>query len=114
LVILEVESQYNRNKRNDEEKRSAFLDMTEILKIKNERGEVIPFVDKALLETFAKASGSGLADAWIRMEVAKYAIDNKNRRDGSKESFIFLSSDLMNSLAANAEDLNVLYFFYHK
>jgi hypothetical protein len=85
--------------------------MVEILKIKNDGGEAVPFVDKALLETFAKASGNGLADAWIRMEVAKYVNDHKNRTGGSNETFIFLSSDLMNSLSANAEDLNVLYFF---
>ena len=88
--------------------------MVEILKIKNDRGEVILFVDKILLQTFTKASASELADAWIRMEVTKYVIDHKNRLEGNKETFIFLSSDLMNSLAANAEDLNVLYFFYYK
>ena len=84
--------------------------MVEILKIKNVGGKVIPFVDRTLLETFAKASGNGLADAWIRMEVAKYVINHKNRTQGSKETFIFLSLDLLNSLSANAEDLNVLYF----
>lgn len=112
LTILEVESQYNRTKGKDGEKvRSAFQDMVEILKIEYDGGEIIPFVDKILLETFAKASGNGLADAWIRMEVAKYILDHKNRVEGSKKTFIFLSSDLMNSLSANAEDLNVLYFF---
>ena len=85
--------------------------MVEILKIKNDGGEVIPFVDRTLLETFAKASGNRLAEAWIRMEVAKYVINHKNRTQGSKETFIFLSLDLLNSLSANAEDLNVLYFF---
>ena len=71
-----------------EKVRTAFQDMVEILKIKNDRGEVILFVDKILLQTFTKASASELADAWIRMEVTKYVIDHKNRLEGNKETLI--------------------------
>ncbi|MGH9952717.1 MAG: PIN domain-containing protein, partial [Nitrososphaeraceae archaeon] len=122
LVILEIENQYNinkekvtpknknnKNKNEAEQKvRESFLDMTEVLKIQRNGGKVIPLVDTDLLQTFSTAKK--LSDSWIRMEVKKFDTDLRSWRE-SKKRCIFLSCDLMNSLAANAEGLDTIYFY---
>lgn len=80
--------------------------MVEILKIIEGGGRVLPYPENSLVETFPKAVGQGLSDSWIRREVYTY-VRNLKMIGGC----IFLSSDLMNSMAANAERLNTLYFY---
>jgi hypothetical protein len=124
LVILEVENQYNMynakitpknkskaNKDDAQQKiRESYLDMTEILKMQEDGQKVIPFMDKDLLQTFSSVTGKKLADSWIRMEVKRFDDDLKGWQK-SKHLCIFLSCDLMNTMAANAEGLNTLYFY---
>jgi hypothetical protein len=61
-------------------------------------------------------AGQGFADAWIRREIS-YNMGSLQwqhvvRRDEIERSnVIFVTCDLMNALAANAENLNTFYFY---
>lgn len=121
LVVLEIENRYNINNgkinpKNPEieqakqEVRVSYQDIVEIMKIKENGGKVFPYVDINLIKTFPEAIGRKLPDPWIRIEVIKYD-EGLKRRPHTKKRCIFLSCDLMNSLAANAEGLNTLYFY---
>lgn len=120
LVLLEIENKYNTKQKSiktqnpnleeaRKEVRESFSDMVEILKVKEGGGRVLPFPENRLIETFSNVVGKELSDAWIRRELYAYA-ENLRSRSTRKEC-IFLSSDLMNSMAANAEGLNTIYFY---
>lgn len=121
LVILEIEYQYNRNKKDNKKEnsnseinrkniRDAYSDMVEVLNIKKNHDDILPLTDKFLIDSFSRASGNDFPDAWIRMEIEKYHINLLNQ--GHKNHIlIYLTSDLMNSLSSIAENLNVLYFY---
>ena len=139
LGILEIESMYNRNKesenpppckakqsdkdlyeQNEERKgkkrRRAFQSMGEILSLKNDGATVLPATDMSLIQSFTPVAGQGKADAWIRREISNskpnLVRSTQVRQDRVETSnMAFLTCDLMNSLAAIAEDLNTIYFY---
>ena len=103
LTILELERWKNdpkEKKQGKEKEKLAFLAMGEILRLKNVRNIWhIPQLESGLLESFSRIAGSGFADSLIRKEISsKYP-----------DAFI-VTSDLMNALAANAENFNVIFF----
>lgn len=136
LGIIEIENKYNRNTPNlnkpqDEskiekynqagmtrakERRIAFQTISEILSIKNNGGGILPITDLSLLQSFVPVSGQGYADAWIRREVAASSnqlVQYKEVKPNEiqQTNTVFLTCDLMNALAAVAEDLNMIYFY---
>jgi hypothetical protein len=127
LEIIEVENKFNTNKANQndkkekviqkgKERRIAFQTMGEILSMKNDGAEMLPMVDLFLLQSFTPLAGQGFADSWIRREIAnnmdRLERDNIIGRDTIERSnAVFLTCDLMNALAAVAENLNTFYFF---
>jgi hypothetical protein len=139
LGILEVESLYNRSKpsetaprdeapqkdkdsytqnekRKAKERRIAFQSMGEILSMKNDGAEILPASDMSLIRSFSQEAGKGNADVLIRKEISNSKPDyvgSKQISDGELKTsnIAFLTCDLMNSLAAIAEDLNTIYFY---
>jgi hypothetical protein len=118
LEILEVESMYNRAIKKEAEKdiRIAFQSMGEILSMKKDGAKVLPVSDLSLVSSFSQQAGKGNADAWIRKEISSSKSDlvGSKRISGGElktSNIAFLTCDLMNSLAANAEALNVIYFY---
>jgi hypothetical protein len=70
----------------------------------------------SLIRSFTSEAGKGNADAWIRQEISSSKPDlvktMQVRQDKVETSNVaFLTCDLMNSLAAIAEDLNTIYFY---
>ncbi|HET7390515.1 MAG TPA: hypothetical protein VFJ51_06805 [Nitrososphaeraceae archaeon] len=126
LEIIEVENKFNRNKvsqketedkkkQKEMEVRRAFHTMAEILSMKKDGAEILSNVDLSMLQSFTPLSGQGFADTWIRREISNNMSSlqwqNVVRRDEIERSnAIFLTCDLMNALAANAENLNTFYF----
>jgi hypothetical protein len=139
LGILEIESMYNRNKpsenpptdkakqsdkdsyeQNEERERKgrriAFQSMGEILSMKNDGATLLPATDMSLIRSFIQEAGKGNADAWIRKEISNskpHLVKSTQVIRGKAETsnVAFLTCDLMNSLAAIAEDLNTIYFY---
>lgn len=74
--------------------------MGEILRLKNVRNLwPMPQLENGLLESFSRIAGSGFADSLIRKEISSRYPD----------AFL-VTNDLMNALAANAENFNVIFF----
>jgi hypothetical protein len=133
LEILEVENKLNGNKevplqipnkavegktdQKDKEKRIAFHSIVEILLMKNNGAELLPDIEMSLLQSFSPLAGRGFADAWIRREIfnalSLLKVHDKVRTNDKTEEphIVFLTCDLMNALAAIAENLNTFYFF---
>ena len=68
------------------------------------------------IHSFSSKAGEGVADTWIRKEITNNIADlrattivTKNIPETSAE--LFLTCDLMNALAAVAEDINTVYFY---
>lgn len=120
LVVLEVESRCNRSKHGTKDKRLAFYAAKEILFLKRYHAVLLPQLNISLLEGFSRIAGSQprFTDAWIRREIHDFMREEIKRRrqisvEGARDlSFgvIFLTCDLMNALAASAEDIPTLYF----
>lgn len=103
--------------------RTAFQSMSEIVSIRKDGGLIIPRIDLSLMSafvrstpekdedyiSFSEASGRGFADAWIRQEFSEFLKHVSDSFD--PDSIFFLTCDLMNALTANAEDLNIFYFY---
>jgi len=69
-----------------------------------------------LIRSFPSEAGKGNADALIRREVSSSKPDLIKMQVRSDKieissNIVFLTCDLMNSLAAVAEDLNTIYFY---
>lgn len=127
LEIIEVENKFNRSKTSQKEPddkkkqkeiegRRAFQTMAEILSIKKDGAEVLSNLDLSMLQSFTPLAGQGLADAWIRREISNNMSNlqwqNVVQRDEIERSnAFFLTCDLMNALAANAENINTFYFY---
>jgi hypothetical protein len=123
LGIIEIESKYNRNKpkpnsspdkelNRSKERRISFQTIGEILSIKNSGGGILPLTDMSLLQSFVPVSGQGYADAWIRREIASASpLVQVKPNEMQQSNIVFLTCDLMNALAAVAEDLNTMYFY---
>jgi hypothetical protein len=137
--MLEIENMYNRNKSNENaqpenvpqekkdaykesekrkgiERRAAFQSMGEILSMKNDGGRLLPNADMSLIRSFKPESGKSNADALIRREISDCKdnlVTNTVQQDkvSRASNLAFLTCDLMNSLAATAEDLNTIYFY---
>lgn len=90
--------------------------MGEILSMKNDGAIILSNADMSLIRSFTSEAAKGNADAWIRKEISNCKHDlvkDAVQRDklSRVSNFAFLTCDLMNSLAATAEDLNTIYFY---
>ena len=115
MVILEIERRGNteeKKKKKDnstnhiegKSKRMAFYGIKEIQAIKqNSKFYMIPL--SPTIGEFTHYTGSGFADAMIRQEIHD-GIDAFSNADTA----IFVTCDLMNSMAAEAEGLSSCYF----
>jgi hypothetical protein len=105
LVILEIERKGNLNKGKD--KRMSFYAAREIYFLKQKtRFSMLPPLFPSLMSSFSEKAGKGLVDMWIRKEIHD-VVENDFY---SNESIMFLTCDLMNALAAEAEGLETCYF----
>lgn len=138
LCILEIENKYNRssspssgNGKKDEdhsqdvfkrysvgkERRVGLSSIKEVISIRKNGGNTNPNISNSLLESFSYASGKKLADHWIRKEVQEFISSLNDRFTRNKQgettiqkaSIIFMTCDIMNSLAAVSEDINTFY-----
>jgi hypothetical protein len=97
--------------------RINFQALTETLTMILERAELMPPLEHGVLTSFAKAQGTGFADAWIRNEIAtfkKFMTARMNLPTTSRYIFrgiIFLTSDLTSALASIAENNNTMYIY---
>lgn len=110
LVILEIEKRGNLASEGSKDKRLAFYAVREIEFLKQKtRANFKPLsnIDASLVSSFTEKAGRKLVDMWIRKEIH----DNIDRGYlGVHGDAIFLTCDLMNALAAEAEGLNTCYF----
>jgi hypothetical protein len=116
MVVLEIERQGNQDKcKKDKatnagyvegkEKRLAFYGIREIESLRQLTDfQLIPLFDASLMTLFLDKAGKGFADAWIRKEI--HDLTKKT----SDENIIFITCDLMNSMAAEAEGIHSCYF----
>ena len=87
-------------------KRLRFQAVGEIGEMMRDGASIIPYNDN-LLKSFPNASGSSFADTWIRMEIEEYV--SQVRASGN--DIIFLTSDLLSSLMAVAQNINTIYIY---
>jgi hypothetical protein len=109
LVILEIEKRGNlASEERSRDKRLAFYAVREIEFLKQKANfELLSNIDASLMSSFTEKAGRKLIDMWIRKEIH----DNIDRGYlGRHGDAIFLTCDLMNALAAEAEGLNTCYF----
>lgn len=108
LVILEIEKRGNLALEGSKDKRLAFYAVREIEFLKQKANfELLSNIDASLVSSFTEKAGRKLVDMWIRKEIH----DNIDRGYlGRHGDAIFLTCDLMNALAAEAEGLNTCYF----
>jgi hypothetical protein len=94
----------NNAKPKSKDKRLAFYATSEINFLRTHSDfNLLPLGDTSLVTSFPRNAGEKFADAWIRREIHE-----------ARKSYVcvplFLTSDLMNALAAEAEGLECCYF----
>lgn len=106
LVVLEIERQGN--EKGEEKKRWAFYGAREVTFIRKAVDDFdnLPDCGDSLITSFPTQAGIGFTDMWIRREI-HHALDFRMR---PSRPILFLTSDLMNALAAEAEGLQTCYF----
>lgn len=132
LVILETEANFNLNKEtrggppsyanplkklkfeNEREKRGikrriSFQTMQEIILMRKDGAHILPKLDATLYHSFLPIAGEGHADILIRQEIGNFI--EYLRKSDPKTQIIFIASDVMNSMAASAEDINTLLLY---
>jgi len=116
MVVLEIERRGNESKKDGIEgknKRLAFYAAKEIRDLRELTNfDMIPLIDPSLMVEFAEREGSGFGDMWIRKEVhdlVKYPSIGLTNSISSTD-VVFITCDLMNSMAAEAEGLTSCYF----
>jgi hypothetical protein len=129
LVVIEIEHKYNTGKKKDvknipdarrpeydigKETRISFQTMKEILSIRKDGASILPNLNMSLLHSFTPLAGRGFADTWIRREISDYLSQiNQQIVPAStlRSNVAFVTSDIMNALAATAEDISTFYVF---
>lgn len=117
LVLLELERRFNANSKKTMEKRLALEAGIEIKSLQDEGASLLPELDLTLLEGFSRLAGEKFVDAWIRREVSNFVGTEIKPKSGAtiigspslKEAVIFLTCDLMNALAAQAEGISTIF-----
>jgi len=112
LVVLEIERRGNMAKDQSKEKRLAFFAAREINFLRATAGggfdfEMLPNIDASLMTSFTEKAGKQLTDMWIRKEIHDAMTTGML---GRSQDVVFLTCDLMNALAAEAEGLPSCYF----
>ena len=111
LVVLEIERRGNqssqRNSDKGKDKRTSFYATKEIYFLRQKtKFSMLPVLNASLMSSFSEKAGRGLVDMWIRREVH----DAIEKGYYDFEGVVFLTCDLMNALAAEAEGLETCYF----
>ena len=118
LAILELEALCNRDKNKAQlswKSRQAYTAFAEVLRLRNAGAELLPQIDPSVLHSFSDIAGKGFSDGWIRREVQTFREKHSSRlqtvtsRLQAVEEAIFLTSDLVNSLASMAEGIPTIY-----
>ena len=109
LLILEIEHKYNRTKEGtpkvkQKEKRIAFNNMGEILRLIEDGARTTPKLNYSRIREFSSIAGGKFTDSFIRMETSDYVTPI------SANPPIFFFFYLMNAMAATAEGMDCLYF----
>lgn len=122
LCIFELERKAQtdecKDERAKEKQRQAMYGLAELNILKNERVHIFPEEESDLLEKFSRSQGAYMADAWIRKEIKSARTELFDKADGNypdpkKQKLpIFLTSDLVNALAAISEGMDTLYLSY--
>lgn len=122
LCILELERKAQSDECKDDSvkqrHRLAMYGLAELNILKNERVHIFPEADIDLLEKFSRSQGAFMADAWIRKEVKSSRNElfdqaDENQPDPRKQKLpVFLTSDLVNGLAAISEGMDTLYLSF--
>jgi hypothetical protein len=112
LVVLEIERRGNMAKKQPKEKRLSFFAAREINFLRQRMGsgfsfEMLSNIDASLMTGFTETAGKQLTDMWIRKEIHDAM---EAGMLGSQQGIVFLTCDLMNALAAEAEGLPSCYF----
>ena len=105
LVILELEKIANTEK--NEKKRKVMYAYSELLLLKKNGAEFLPEISVELLNDFTSFSGNLTIDSWIRREIKNEAF--KELTESNPSGYTLFTSDLVNALSANAENLPTLY-----
>ena len=105
LVILELEKIANSEK--NEKKRIVMSAYSELLLLKKNGAEFLPEISVELLNDFTSFSGKLSIDSWIRREIKNEAF--KELTETNPSGYTLFTSDLVNALSANAENLPTLY-----
>jgi hypothetical protein len=111
MVVLEIERRGNaKAKENKEElrgkeRRLSFYAAKEINFLRENIRDfsMLPLFDSSVIADFSSRAGSGFSDMWIRKEI-------HDAWNGELGGVIFLTCDLMNSMAAEAEGISSCYF----
>lgn len=115
LVILEIERRATKKRGSENEKlakRKSFSAFAELIRLRENGAELLPQIDPRVMQSFSEIAGSGYADAWIRREIHDFGerFTGKLPLERTAKDF-FLTSDLLNALAAIAEGIDTVYLW---
>lgn len=128
LVVLEIERQGNQDETKKQrkktktekkensgrDKRLAFYAASEINFLKRRLAErpysfeMLAHLDTSLIANFSQIAGTRFVDALIRQEIHDFTYSQALA--SAQEGILFLTCDLMNALAAEAEGIHTCYF----
>lgn len=108
LTVLEIERRGNQSPEGSKDRRLAFYAAREVNFLRREISlfGMFPNMTVSMMTGFTEKAGRQLVDMWIRKEIH----DAIQSRWLSSENLMFLTCDLMNALAAEAEGLQTCYF----
>jgi len=117
LLILELEAQGNEKRDNNPskdvsylaglKKRKALIGFSELLYLTSNDAQPLGQLPIDTLTDFNDIAGKGRTDAWTRYEIRERYFQILRAR--SVPNFIFITADMVNSLAALAEGLDTIY-----
>ena len=107
LSILELESKTNRAKPKSVEKRECFLGYGELMYLKNKGAVPMSELNVETLTGFSKISGEQKTDSWIRREIKD--AHHRALRAQVVKNYVLMTSDLVNSFSAVAEDIDTIH-----
>jgi len=109
LVVLEMERIANSSSQqsNKQQKREVMMAYAELTMFKKNGATFLPELPRETLNDFTRISGGMSTDSWIRREIKDVAFQELTETNPQK--FTLVTSDLINALSADAEDLPTIY-----
>jgi len=108
LVVLEMERISKvKSGSNKQKKREVMMSYAELTLLKNNKAGYLPELSREILYDFTRIAGDLNTDSWIRREIKDEAF--KELTESNPHKYTLVTSDLINALSSDAEDLPTIY-----